>query len=654
MIRHFILEKSLALLFVSSCLFAQKMEFKGLDKPGTAIKGITNNGFAVTPMYTYDYKINLLTPKDNSITNYSHINNKGDIIGSSLINNLPTPVFKLAGTSEWVSTGLFPDFTNQDGLTVYAISSNGRFISGQMKNVPFVYDVQTKELTNLIPMGYKFGAGYSVNNDGTTVGWLDADINGTFRELAVMKKGQPVEIILQDYAVPLNNHIWHIEDNGIVVGEVGLKPFIYNLKTKEYKILDLPASYRTAIFTYSSNGVYVGYAQNMITDRDAIIYHESFGNQPKLIKDILIEQGVEITIPGGKLGLANVVSENGDFIGGNEIGNGNIASGWILKLNGYLDTKECHINVPSDIEVQSKLGDISAVVNYKVTTDCPENKLVLVSGLESGKEFPMGLTTVAYNLVDADGKVINSASFKVLVKDSYCTPRFTAIVEPISMVKIGTIDNVSSNYITANENEYFLEQSTDLEQGKEYVITVAGNTNGVNETSEFVVYFDLNQDGVFTPDNEGFYIGNITGSTGGDGKTVTKTIQIPENAKLGKTRMRVMKTYRLVPDNPCSTTYAYGQSEDYTVNFISNLGITEVNSNSAKVYPNPVKDILTINDDLIIKEVKIINIAGQEVYSKQLNKVNPTINLAHLTKGVYVIKIVNSKGITTTQKIIKN
>ena len=207
--------------------------------------------------------------------------------------------------------------------------------------------------------------------------------------------------------------------------------------------------------------------------------------------------------------------------------------------------------------------------------------------------------------------------------------------------------------MTANENEYFLDQSTDLKQGGTYDITVAGNTNGTAETSEFVVYFDLNQDGIFNPDTEGYYVGAITGSTGADGKTVTKSITLPDNAKLGKTRMRIMKTYRLVPDNPCSTTYAYGQSEDYSINFIENLGMSDINSKDLKIYPNPVKNILSIDSKSMVKNVRIINIAGQEVYNKQLNKMNPQVNASHLPKGVYIINIETTEGIVT-KKIIKD
>ncbi len=651
--RNFILEKLVALLFISSSLYAQKMEFRTMDIPKSGVRGIANNGNAVMTAYTYNYGTNTFVEKDNGIISYANMNEKGDIVGVSRINDSLYPVYKLAETTEWISTGVFPDLTKNDGVTVYSISSNGRYIVGQMKALPFVYDIQTKQLKNIIPNGYKYGAGYSVNNDGSTVGWIDADVNGTFRELAVIEKDGKFKKLLTDYAVPINNHIWNINDDGIVVGEINLKPFMYNLNTNEYKIFDLPAGYRTGTFSYSSNGILVGYAQNMVSDRDAIIYHKSLGDQPKLIKDLLVEQGIEITIPGGKLGSANVVSENGDFIGGHEVGNGNVAAGWILKLNGYFDPKECKINVPSDIEVQSKLGEISAIVNYEVTSDCPDYKLVLVNGLKSGAEFPMGITTVAYNLVDAEGKVINSASFKIYVKDSYCIPRFTAIVEPITRVKIGTIDNTSTNYVTANENEYFLEQSTDLAQGGTYDITVAGNTNGPNEKSEFVVYFDLNQDGVFNPDTEGYYVGAITGSTGADGKTVTKSISLPDNIKLGKTRMRIMKTYRLVPDDPCSITYAFGQSEDYTINITTNLATSDINSKKIQIYPNPVKNILSINNKLIVKTVKIINMTGQEVYNKQLNKINPQINVSSLSKGVYIINIETTEGVVT-QKIIKD
>ena len=55
----------------------------------------------------------------------------------------------------------------------------------------------------------------------------------------------------------------------------------------------------------------------------------------------------------------------------------------------------------------------------------------------------------------------------------------------------------------------------------------------------------------------------------------------------------------------------------------------------------------------MVKNVRIINIAGQEVYNKQLNKMNPQVNASHLPKGVYIINIETTEGIVT-KKIIKD
>ncbi|HEY4539885.1 MAG TPA: T9SS type A sorting domain-containing protein [Faecalibacter sp.] len=646
------LKTSIACLLFSTSLFGQSIEFRTFDVASSGVRGILNNGDALMVGYTYNYETNVLTPKDNGVTTQAHMNANGDKVGTITIDGIVHPAYKLANATEWVVVPVFDNFELGDNTTVYSISNNGRYIVGQMKTVPFIYDIENQELTNLLPEGYMYGAGYSVNNDGTAVGWIDAAINGTFRELGVMQKDQPLRKLLTDIVMPVNNHIWHVDDNGFVVGEVGLKPFSYNLNTNEYRIYDLPAGYRTGSFQSSSNGIIVGYAQNMVMDRDAIIYHESFGNQPKLIKDLLIEQGIEITIPGGKLGGANAISENGQFIGGNEVGNGNIAPGWILNLNSYFESNGCRIQVPSDIEVQVNLGETSAIVNYEVTTDCADTQLVMVSGIASGEAFPIGMTTIAYNAVDQEGNVVGSASFKVNVKDSYCTPRFAAIVEPITKVEFGSIQNNTTSYVTASENEYFLEQSTDVIKGETYTITVAGNTNGIAETSQFVVFFDFDQDGIFNPDTEGYYIGSITGSTGVDGQTVSNQITIPTDILTGPTRMRVMKTYRLVPENPCSLTYAYGQSEDYTINVVENLGSNDIANQSIKVYPNPVKDVVNLQTSKEVKTIAIYNLAGQKIISKEVNIINPSLNVSSLPKGVYILKVETNEG-SISHKIIK-
>jgi uncharacterized protein (TIGR02145 family) len=72
-------------------------------------------------------------------------------------------------------------------------------------------------------------------------------------------------------------------------------------------------------------------------------------------------------------------------------------------------------------------------------------------------------------------------------------------------------------------------------------------------------------------------------------------------------------------------------------------------SNSTTIYPNPVRNILTI-DGVIVKDVVIYSIYGKEVLniSNQNN-----VDVSSLSKGIYFIKV--SDGInSSTKKFIKN
>ncbi|MEJ6675408.1 MAG: T9SS type A sorting domain-containing protein, partial [Polaribacter sp.] len=72
-------------------------------------------------------------------------------------------------------------------------------------------------------------------------------------------------------------------------------------------------------------------------------------------------------------------------------------------------------------------------------------------------------------------------------------------------------------------------------------------------------------------------------------------------------------------------------------------------SNSIIIYPNPVKNILTI-DGLVVQDVVIYSVLGKEVL--KISNQN-RVNVSSLSKGVYFIKV--SDGINaSTKKFIKN
>lgn len=96
------------------------------------------------------------------------------------------------------------------------------------------------------------------------------------------------------------------------------------------------------------------------------------------------------------------------------------------------------------------------------------------------------------------------------------------------------------------------------------------------------------------------------------------------------------------------------QIQDYEVvfNFMcESLNVKEV-SNKAKLFPNPVKDLLYINSSEKIKNISFYNIAGQKIKDESVSKAD-VIDLSHLKSGVYILNINYENGTVQTEKIIK-
>jgi hypothetical protein len=97
-----------------------------------------------------------------------------------------------------------------------------------------------------------------------------------------------------------------------------------------------------------------------------------------------------------------------------------------------------------------------------------------------------------------------------------------------------------------------------------------------------------------------------------------------------------------------------------TVNRADATGISDLSQAAQlKIYPNPVKDRLSIengvstalNDqELRVDNVEIVDLSGRAVISTSLN--DRSVNVSHLSSGIYFIKIETDKG-TVTEKFVK-
>ncbi|MEI7663933.1 MAG: T9SS type A sorting domain-containing protein, partial [Bacteroidota bacterium] len=87
--------------------------------------------------------------------------------------------------------------------------------------------------------------------------------------------------------------------------------------------------------------------------------------------------------------------------------------------------------------------------------------------------------------------------------------------------------------------------------------------------------------------------------------------------------------------------------------YVGGVGINEQSAATVSVFPNPVKDMLNIQGNQNIQEVKLMNMVGQVVYSQSTDASTLTINTSGMKSGVYSLQIKMADGFIT-KKIVVN
>jgi PKD repeat protein len=100
-------------------------------------------------------------------------------------------------------------------------------------------------------------------------------------------------------------------------------------------------------------------------------------------------------------------------------------------------------------------------------------------------------------------------------------------------------------------------------------------------------------------------------------------------------------------------TNANGSNTLTKTNYIhvGGVGINELNQNAVIVFPNPVKDNMTILANSNIKEIQVYNAAGQLVINRTVNAKSITLKTTGLNSGAYNLKATLDNG-TITKKVV--
>ena len=200
---------------------------------------------------------------------------------------------------------------------------------------------------------------------------------------------------------------------------------------------------------------------------------------------------------------------------------------------------------------------------------------------------------------------------------------------------------------------------TNVEQGGTHDVTM---TTGYG--NQYVkIWIDFNDDYSFTMDE--LVLDNYVIASGSGSGTYTETTQIvlPADATLGEHTMRVKTNWNAgVPDDACDET-TYGETEDYTVNVVTSLGIgdLEFNGSNILIYSNDNENfkvkLNTDYSDLIT--FSVYDTRGRVLKSINITKTNSlsytyNLNMLNAEAGIYFIRLGNSNvGYKTGRIIVK-
>ncbi len=230
---------------------------------------------------------------------------------------------------------------------------------------------------------------------------------------------------------------------------------------------------------------------------------------------------------------------------------------------------------------------------------------------------------------------------------------------------IEAINLNGSYYESGNDNGYgdFTSFQIPIAKNTNHQLELEPGFSGAPYHEVWRVWIDYNQDGDFDEWNETVVaIGPATG-------TQFVTLEVPEEALEGETRMRVAMQYGL-PPSLCENV-TYGEVEDYSIvisagnsNFGGGTNFSVIDNGLSAApqewlaYPNPVKDQLTIQGKTTTGENVTLDLYdAQGRLLRQLHEwsdgsLKTTISMAALPSGVYLLRL-HGDGWSDSIRLVK-
>ncbi|TXI68054.1 MAG: T9SS type A sorting domain-containing protein [Flavobacterium sp.] len=121
------------------------------------------------------------------------------------------------------------------------------------------------------------------------------------------------------------------------------------------------------------------------------------------------------------------------------------------------------------------------------------------------------------------------------------------------------------------------------------------------------------------------------------------------------------ETYTIVASTLGTTYYinvghynGFGDSPEgpFTIDVTTTLSSDSFDNANFTAYPNPVKDVLNVSYTSEISSIRVINMIGQEVISKNINATSTQVDMSQLSAGTYIVNVTVGDNVKTL-KVVK-
>lgn len=234
----------------------------------------------------------------------------------------------------------------------------------------------------------------------------------------------------------------------------------------------------------------------------------------------------------------------------------------------------------------------------------------------------------------------------LILADEYCSAMGTdnTGADYINSVTIGPefVNNTGQDAYTFYEDL----GPVVLTMGTVYETTI--QLNALFDLDKAGAWIDFNDNGLFDSEEEIIMSGYDAATL-----VATGSIVIPEDAVLGEAlRMRVRNSYFDEVALPCGDDA--GEVEDYLVLVEEELSVSDTETGSFTVYPNPSVDKIFISSSSEqIERIVLFDLNGRKVLDQNVQSTSYTLDIRTLPQAMYFLHI-QTKDSVSVQKVMKN